>query len=196
MGKYSRFWLILLFLFLLIGVVIYFFTHNNKFNINKITSTEIEKKLNNGNPEGNLIESNISDYLPDDISILFSKYYQAYSSPTYTTEKGLKITESKNGDVSFFEISSSLTGYVYQLKIKDGDRPAFLQITKYKPDYNLQVIIDKLIKKEGFVLKESDTKYGYDYLIKETTKGLIIVCILPNSNKSNPSSLTFFCIGK
>jgi hypothetical protein len=196
MRKYNRFWLLSILVFLLIFIVIYFFILNNKFDINKITATEIEKKLENSNPEGNLIESNITDYLPDDISILFSKYYQAYSSPTYTTEKGLKITESKNGDLSFFEISSSVTGFVYQIKIKDGDRPEFLQITKYKPDYNLQIIIENLIKKEGFILKQSDTKYGYDYLIKETTKGLIIVTIHPNSNKSNPFFLGFSCIGK
>lgn len=169
----------------LLGIILTMFFYiwylSKKETLQKITATDIETKLEkNDNP---ISPSGIVQYLPDDVSKYFSKYYK-----TNTPDNGLRISESENG---FYSISSDNTGFFYQLKVKEDNGAVFLQITNhFLPNSYLKQIVSSLIEDQSFILKESDTKYGMDHLIKEFSDYYIVVHIIPNSARSNPSSLT------
>jgi hypothetical protein len=151
----------------------------------KITATEINKLKRT---DEKIAASNITQYFPDDVSILFSKYYSAYVNSEYSYEKGLRISQSKP---NFFEVVSEKTGYYYNVQVKENEGAVFCQITNnFLPNAYLKQIVTKLIDEQNFILKESDTKYGLDFLIKDLKTHYIVVTIIPNSNQSNPSSLT------
>ena len=178
----------LIFYFLLGAIItslcFYWYT-SNKNKVQKITATEIDKL--EGTDE-RIAASNITQYFPDDISILFSKYYSAYANSEYNYEKGLSISQSKT---NFFEAVSARTGFYYYVRVKENEGAVFCQITNhYLPNAYLKQIVTKLIDEQHFILKESDTKYGHDFLIKEFPTYSIVVNIIPNSNQSYPSSLT------
>lgn len=173
----------------LLGAIItsscFYWYATNKNKVQKITATEIETELER--TDERIAASNITQYFPDDISILFSKYYAAYPNIEYNYEKGLTISQS---ETNFFEVESAKTGFFYQVRVKEKEGAVFCQITNhYLPNGYLKQIVTKLIEEQQFILKESDTKYGRDFLIKEFPTYYIVVEIFPNSNQSNPSSL-------
>lgn len=178
----------LLFSFL-IGAIItslcfYWYTFNQN-KVQNITATEIsELEIT----DERIAASNITQYFPDDISILFSQYYSSYANSEFTHEKELRISQN---ETNFFEVVSDKTGFYYQVRVKDNEGAIFCQIINhYLPNAYLKQIVTKLIDEQLFILKESDTKYGLDFLIKEFPTHYIVVTIIPNSNQSFPSSLT------
>jgi hypothetical protein len=169
----------------LLGIILTLFFYiwylSKKETIEKITATDIETTLKKSdNP---IYPSGIAEYLPDDVSKYFTKYYK-----TYTPDNGLHISESENG---FYSITSDNTGFLYQIKVKEDNGAVFFQITNhFLPNSYLKKIVSSLIEDQRFILKESDTKYGMDHLIKEFSDYYVVVHIIPNSARSDPSSLT------
>ena len=108
----------LIFYFLLGAIItslcFYWYTSNQN-KVQKITATEIDKL--EGTDE-RIAASNITQYFPDDISILFSKYYSAYVNSEYNYEKGLSISQSKT---NFFEAVSARTGFYYYVRVKENE---------------------------------------------------------------------------
>lgn len=183
MNKKHVFWV---FLGIISTFICFYWYSSNQNKIENLTASDIDNELKQANET--IAASEITKYFPDDISILFSKYYEAYGASEFNYEKGITISRVRT---NHFEVVSSRTGFYYSVGVKENEGAIFCQITKnFLPNYYLKEIVDKLIHEQGFTLKESDTKYGVDFLIKDFSKYYVVIAITPNSNQSDPVSLT------
>jgi len=155
--------------------------HSQTYSLLDIEADNYKHKLKETN---DLIwESGIDNCIPENISLLNSDNYSIYQS------NGLHIEKTQTSPTrTRVTIGNTPSYLIYNTYFEKNKGPVSVVVENLTRKFKLKDIFDKLILKEGFILKQSLLINGDDILIKETKGFFIIVKILKKYDSSIPSN--------
>lgn len=170
---------------LVIACIIFYVLANLKYSVLDITADNFKDGIlgpyYQGN-EGSLWETGIDNCISDKISLLNSNNYQNcnsyYQIQRNENEKGLSIIISNNQNKleykTFFNKKNQITSII---------------INSFGNYFQVKKIVENLIIKEGFTLKKTNLKNGFDIIIKETNDSFIIGYLVEEYEPTPPSAI-------